>query len=158
MMGVAGTGTRTVARLLARHLTASYIDVRDMAPDHREPFPGPLSRWLSERRRDGVFAVATCPALTRRHRDLLRSGDPGLYFIHLSAGRDLLVRRVRRLRDATAAALLEAQLAELEPLHDDEEGVVIDATATPAELVQRILAVVSALVPAPEHPDRPMVT
>ncbi|RCV50231.1 gluconokinase [Marinitenerispora sediminis] len=162
LMGVTGTGATGVARLLARALAAAYLeDATDPASADRAARIRRISGWLAEQRAGDVPVVLVCPALGREQRDILRDGDPGLYVVHLSAGREVLARRIReRPETRRAARLLEAQLARLEPLHDDEAGVVIDASASPAELLRRILVMVASptRVPSVRNPNHPAVS
>ncbi|MFC7330628.1 hypothetical protein [Marinactinospora rubrisoli] len=157
VMGVTGTGAANVARLVARSLAAAYLE--DAADPTGAGHGARISRiadWLADQRSGGTPVVLVCPALARAQRDVLRRGDPGLYVVHLSAGRELLSRRIReRPGTARASRLLESQLARLEPLHDDEAGVVIDAGATPTELLRRILVMVASPAPPgiPSHRD-----
>jgi hypothetical protein len=71
--------------------------------------------------------VLSCSALKRRYRDLLRSADPELRFAHLAGPRELIAERMAARKDHyMPATLLDSQLATLEPLQDDEAGIVLD--------------------------------
>jgi gluconokinase/shikimate kinase len=77
--------------------------------------------------------VITCSALKRVYRDLLR-GDR-VVFVYLAGSRDLLASRLAaRHGHFMPPALLESQLATLEPPSPDEHAVTIDVSGTvPAE-------------------------
>jgi gluconokinase/shikimate kinase len=84
--------------------------------------------------------VLSCSSLKRRYRDLLRSADPALRFAHLAGPRELIASRMAARKDHyMPTTLLDSQLAALEPLQDDEAGIVLDIGKPPAELVQQIL-------------------
>jgi carbohydrate kinase (thermoresistant glucokinase family) len=151
LMGVAGSGKTTIGRLVAARLDAPFVDADDFHSadaiaamhaghplDDAERAP-----WL-ERVRDAVRAegdgpvVLACSALKRAYRDVLRDGVPGLTFVDLDVDADTLARRLAaRTGHYAGADLLPSQLATLE-LGDDV--VRVDATGTPAEVADRVLA------------------
>ncbi|WP_084724915.1 gluconokinase [Streptacidiphilus melanogenes] len=158
VMGVSGVGKSTVARGLAERLGVALGDADDLHPAaniakmsagvplddaDRRPWLEAIGRWLHER--DDTGGVIACSALKRSHRDILRAACPGVVFLHLSAGRELLARRLGgRTGHFMPASLLGSQLSELEPLGPDEPGVALDAagepdqvTRTAAELLDR---------------------
>ncbi|WP_084729752.1 gluconokinase [Streptacidiphilus neutrinimicus] len=150
VMGVSGVGKTTVARLLAERLGVPLGDADDLHPPaniakmaagiplddaDRRPWLEAIGRWLRER--DGTGGVVACSALKRGHRDILRSACPAVVFLHLTAGRDLLARRIGGRRGHfMPASLLGSQLAELEPLGPDERGATLDAAAEPDQVTR----------------------
>ncbi|OUE09660.1 Thermoresistant gluconokinase [Clavibacter michiganensis] len=169
VMGVSGCGKTTVAGLLADALGGRFLDADDLHPaanvakmargvplDDADRAP-----WL-ERVAEalalggpGTTTVVACSALRRRYRDALRDGSGlDLELVHLAGGPDLLERRITsRTGHFMPPGLLASQLAALEPLDDDERGVMVDVAPPPAAVVRAALAGLEAL-PRREDPTR----
>ena len=156
VMGVSGSGKTTIGRRLAAHLLYVFADGDDFHPPQnvakmargepltdadREPWLQTLAEWIAQHHDGGRSTVLACSALKRRYRDTLRSAVPAsnaVVFIHLDAPRAALLERMRhRTGHYMPPALLDSQLATLEPLAPDEPGIVVDATATPGTLVEQ---------------------
>ncbi|MEY9952989.1 gluconokinase [Leifsonia sp. EB34] len=159
VMGVSGSGKSTVGALVAEALGAGFVDGDDLHPaanvekmrqgipltdDDREPWLRAVGRTLAEAGPAGM--VVACSALKRAYRDLIRAEAPGVFFAELDGGHDLLAERMIRPGHFMPASLLDSQLATLEPLQLDEEGVRLDVAAPPAELVAAIVEDVRAAV------------
>lgn len=85
--------------------------------------------------------VVACSALKRSYRDRLRARAPQTVFIHLTGDPELLsARALARTGHFMPPALLASQLATLEPLGDDETGVVIDVGDDVATVASRAVA------------------
>ncbi|WP_433755303.1 gluconokinase [Nocardia sp. CA-135398] len=154
VMGVSGCGKSTVGALLAQTLQVEYAEGDDFHPAtniekmaagvpltdaDRAPWLDIVAAWLGERRERG--GVVSCSALKRSYRDRLRAAAPEAYFVHLSASRAELARRMQTRRGHfMPATLLDSQLAALQPLASDEFGITVDATKDPAELVREAVA------------------
>ena len=112
--------------------------------DDRWPWLRTLRDWMSGEARDGLSTIVTCSALKKSYRDVLREADGDEFFILLDAPADVLTDRMAaRKGHFMPTSLLASQLDTLEPLTADEldgHGVTLDATATPEELVDEILA------------------
>lgn len=148
VMGVSGSGKSTVGAALARRLSVPFADADDLHPPEsiakmsagealddtdRYPWLEAVGRWLAEHP-DG--AVTACSALKRKYRDQLRDHVPGLRFLLLEGGRDVIERRqANRPGHFMPASLLDSQLATLEPLAPDEDGVVLDIDQSVEALV-----------------------
>ncbi|SNT34285.1 gluconate kinase, SKI family [Actinacidiphila glaucinigra] len=101
----------------------------------RRPWLESIGRWLYEHDTAGTGAVVACSALKRRYRDTLRAACPGIFFLQLTADRELLADRLRgRHGHFMPGSLLNSQLATLEPLEPDEPGTDLDATPAPDAL------------------------
>jgi len=153
VMGVAGSGKSAVGVLLAERLGIDYgeadefhpqANVEKMASGHpltdkdREPWLKAIGAWLHERVDSG--AVASCSALRRRYRDTLRSEAPSVLFLHLAGTHELIARRMAaREGHFMPTSLLDSQFATLEPLGDDETGVVIDVGRPVHAIVEEFL-------------------
>lgn len=156
VMGVSGCGKTTLARALSAATGMRFLEADDLHPqenvakmaagvplddDDRWPWLGALSRWMHERAAADESTVITCSALKRTYRDLLAEGLPGVTFVHLVAEPTLIGERLqRRSGHYMPASLLDSQLADLEALRADENGVVLDASQTPDDLVAATLA------------------
>jgi gluconokinase len=162
-MGVSGSGKTTLAGRLAAHLQYAFADADDFHPPHnvakmargepltdvdRAPWLQTVAEWIAEHHASGRSTVLACSALKRRYRDTLRGAAPlHVFFIHLDVPREALKERLRhRTGHYMPPELLDSQLATLEPLQPDERGIVLDAAATPATLVER--AVAAAFAPS----------
>ena len=153
LMGVAGSGKSTVGTALAARLGWPFQEgdalhppgnIAKLAAGHpltdadRGPWLARIQEWIAAHT-DGVI---TCSALKRGYRDTLR--DAHVVFVHLAVPRgELATRLATRAGHFMPAALLESQLADLEPPADDEPAVTVDATLPPKELVEAIIARIS---------------
>lgn len=148
VMGVSGCGKSTVGALLADELGVPFLDADSLHPqanrakmaagipltdDDRWPWLRVVGTTLAAAP-DG--AVVACSALRRGYRDLLRAAVPDLRFVHLVGTRDQLAARMRARQDHfMPVSLLATQLATLEPLGPDEDGIELDCASAPARLV-----------------------
>jgi carbohydrate kinase (thermoresistant glucokinase family) len=151
VMGVSGTGKTTVGSALAHRLGRKFIEGDSFHPernvakmsageplddDDRRPWLETLNRLMASHEAGGGPTVLTCSALKRAYRDLLREDLPAgsVYFVHLSAPREVLQARMESRTHFMPPSLLQSQLDTLEPLGDDEAGRRFDVTP-PADVV-----------------------
>ncbi len=154
LMGVTGTGKSSVGRPLADRLGADFAEGDDFHPaanvekmsrgtpltdEDRWAWLRTLAEWTRERATAGGSTVVTCSALRRAYRDVLREGAPDTFFVHLAGTRELILTRMSGRRHFMPVSLLDSQLATLEPLEDDEEGMVVDIARTADHLVTEVL-------------------
>jgi gluconokinase len=162
VMGVAGSGKSTIADLFAQQLGWTRIEGDDLHPAQnvakmaagmpltdvdREPW----LRLICERinQTDGN-QVITCSALRRGYRDILRTAEARVRFLHLSGSTEVLAARIGARTDHfMPPSLLTSQLDALEPLTPDEDGVVVDVQGTPADIVTRALQALDLDIPSP---------
>lgn len=152
IMGPAGCGKSTLGRALADDLRWEFIEGDDFHPAankakmaggepltdaDRIPFLDGIGKALAGAH-DG--AVASCSALRRRYRDRLRAHAGRLLFVLPEVPRAELARRLAGRPQHFIASLLDSQLATLEPLKDDEEGLEIDGTIPVAEEMRLVRA------------------
>ncbi|BDZ48948.1 hypothetical protein GCM10025867_11890 [Frondihabitans sucicola] len=100
-----------------------------------------MASWIREHTESGRPGIITCSALKRSYRDILRG--PDVVFVHLAGPMELIGTRIaHRQGHFMPPALLDSQLATLEPLGDDERHLVIDAGRAPeaetAEIIARL--------------------
>jgi len=105
VMGVSGSGKSSVARLLAAALDAAILDGDFLHPRanvdkmacgealddaDRAPWLAALNDAAYAMARTNSLSFIVCSALKRRYRDRLRQGHPGMGFLYLKAGREML--------------------------------------------------------------------
>jgi gluconokinase len=149
--GAAGAGKTTVGRALAAALDYAFYDADDLhSPEHvaqmarGEPLTDALRQpWLARVRAlidaataAGQDAVIACSALRDVYRHMLADGVDGLRFVYLAADAALLRERLsHRVGHFAGVALLESQLATLEPPRD---AIVVDASTPVPQLVDEL--------------------
>ena len=153
--GVAGSGKTTVGSLLASrlhwvfadadefHSAASIAKMRSGVPltdADRRPWLARIAAWMDERIAAGESAVAGCSALKRSYRDELLAGRPAAWMVFLGITRQLAHARVAaRHGHFFTARLLDSQFTELEPPHDEQRVLVVDAASPPDQLADMII-------------------
>jgi gluconokinase len=153
VMGVTGSGKSTVGEALAERMGAQFADADDFhSPENvakmrsgvplddedRWPWLRAIGEWLHKHRALG--AVVTCSALKRAYRDVLREAAPDATFLHLDGDMETVRQRVaNRPGHFMPASLVQSQYDALEPLGDDERGVVIPLDLPVDEIVDRFL-------------------
>ncbi len=148
-MGVSGCGKSTVGEFLAQDLGASFLDGDSLHPhenvqkmaagiplsdDDRAPWLREIGRKFTESRQESL--VIACSALKRSYRDIIRSADPTVRFVHLHGTEELLASRMAvRPGHFMPVSLLQSQLKTLELLNEAEAGVRLNIVESPAALV-----------------------
>ena len=159
VMGVAGTGKTTIGPLVAEALGIPYAEGDDFHPaanvakmsagvplddTDRGPWLDAIGAWAHDRA--GLGGVVSSSALKRIYRDRLRAAAPGVVFLHLTGDRALIERRMGARRGHfMPTALLDSQFATLQPLQEDESGVAVDVSGSPAEITERAVAALRRL-------------
>lgn len=155
VMGVSGSGKTTVAALLAEALGWTAAEADDFHPAaniakmsagtalddaDRWPWLAVIREWMDAHGSAGSGTVVTCSALKRSYRDLLREATGVVRFLHVDVDHDLLASRLEaRTGHFMGATLLASQLATLEPLGPDEDGLTLANDTTPADLAHRAI-------------------
>ena len=153
-MGVSGSGKSTVGAALAQRLRVPFADADDFHPpaniakmtagealndDDRYPWLEAIGEWLAERCDTG--GVMSCSALKHKYRDQLRRHCPDVEFLHLAGTPDVIAKRQSsRPGHFMPASLLASQFETLEPLGDDERGLVIDVDQSIDSIVETYVA------------------
>lgn len=158
VMGVSGTGKSTIATGLAHHFDGVFIEGDSLHQDDNiaamkrgEPLTDEMrAPWLKRVGQAMADALATqapkpvfatCSALKRSYRDLIRSQLPEVQFLHLHGDQDMIAARMSgRTEHFMPVSLLTSQFATLEPLESDEAHVVVDVTGTPDEVLKRAVS------------------
>ncbi|WP_410219253.1 gluconokinase, partial [Paracoccus sp. (in: a-proteobacteria)] len=128
IMGVSGTGKTSIGQALSARIGIPYVDGDDLHPaknvalmaagvpltdDDRWPWLDRVSQVLADR----APVMVGCSALRRVYRDRLRAGAGGpVRFLHLTGAPQIIAARMaRREGHYMPPALLDSQLATLEP-------------------------------------------
>jgi len=158
VMGVSGCGKTTIGALVARELGVPFLDGDSIHPvenvakmaagvpltdEDRWPWLATVGAELAAAGNGGL--VLACSALRRSYRDAIREQAPDTVFLHLHGNKEVLKARTEgRTGHFMPPALLESQLATLEPLDADETGVVVDIAAPVSQVVADALVGIAA--------------
>ena len=159
VMGVTSCGKSTVGAAIAARIGAQFIDGDSLHPqaninkmsagiplddDDRAPWLAEIGSRFSA---SASGLVIACSALKRTYRDIIRSSDPSVVFVHLHGSRELLAGRMSaRPGHFMPLALLDSQLEILEHLESDEVGIVADVAMPVARIVDKTLAALPGLL------------
>lgn len=154
VMGVSGAGKSSVGIAIAERLGVNFTDADSLHPASnvakmaagtpltdadRWPWLDLVGHALADAGDDGL--VVACSALKRSYRDAIRAAAPSARFVHLVVPRIVLGDRVAsRPGHFMPASLVDSQLETLEPLEDDEAGVVVDSEGGIAATADRAVA------------------
>jgi gluconokinase len=151
-MVATGSPKTTIARLLAEDLGWKQTEADDLhnpesvakmsagiplTDSDREPWLRRICQRIDETEGN---QVVTCSALRQSYRDILRTANARVRFLHLHGTPDTLASRIGARTDHfMPASMLTSQMETLEPPTTDEDGVSVDIDGTPTEIVQRAL-------------------
>ncbi|MGV8859273.1 gluconokinase [Rhodoglobus sp.] len=154
VMGVSGSGKSTVGAALGQALGMQFIDGDDLHPrankekmaaghalndEDRAPWLEIIADRIGAELAEGNPIIVACSSLKRSYRTLLTAYAPSTVFVHLSGDREVIAeRQSHRNHEYMPNSLLDSQFSTLEPLQDDERGVLVDLTKTPDEIVRSI--------------------
>lgn len=154
-MGVSGSGKTTVAHALVDRLGWAFAEGDDLHPPanvakmrsgqpltdaDRQPWLERVAARIGQHEAAGENAVVSCSALRRAYRDVLREGHPSVIFVHIDVPTDLLRERLAARADHyMPATLLDSQLADLERLAPDEEGIVAPGVRATVDVTAFVL-------------------
>jgi carbohydrate kinase (thermoresistant glucokinase family) len=150
VMGVSGCGKSTVGRALAARLGVNFVEGDALHSDRnvakmaagipltdadRHGWLQAVAEQISNPTAEARGVVASCSALKRIYRDLLRAGAPDLRFVFLHGDPALLAERLAtRTGHYMPPSLLHSQLQTLEPPDDDEAPIRLDIAEPPEQL------------------------
>ncbi len=147
VMGVSGCGKSLIGQAFATAIGAPFIDGDTLHPaaniakmSRGEPLDDTdRAPWLTQVGAALVppGTVVACSALKRKYRDQIRAvASTPVTFLYLRGQRDTLLTRVsNRPGHFMPPALLDSQLATLEPPGSDEAHHVADIEQTPGQIV-----------------------
>jgi gluconokinase len=155
VMGVSGAGKTVVGTLLADALAVPFLEGDALHPpenvrrmeqaipltdDDRRGWLRAIADRIAEARRTNGGLVVACSALKRAYRDVLRSADGALRFVHLTGDAGVIrLRMGQRVGHYMPASLLDSQLATLEVPGVDEHVWTFDVADPPPAIVARIV-------------------
>ena len=141
-MGVSGSGKTSVAERIADQLDLPFAEADAFHPEaniakmsagmpltdgDRWPWLRELADWIAGHEASGTSTVMACSALKRTYRDVLRTGAPGVHFLHMHGSAEVIWERIGAREDHfMPPALLNSQLEALQKLGPDEEGREFD--------------------------------
>ncbi|WP_033069186.1 gluconokinase [Thalassospira australica] len=141
VMGVSGSGKTEVARRLASKTDNICLDADDHHPkanvermsrgvalndEMRWPWLEAVAKAAQQVGQTDKTVFIACSALKRSYRDLLREKLGQLSFVFLEGTRDVIQTRLEsRVGHFMPSALLDSQLADLEPPGPDENCVTV---------------------------------
>lgn len=148
IMGVSGSGKSHIGSLIARSISAKFIDGDDLHPTSnikKMESGTPLNdddRWpwldLIAQELKAPNVVIACSALKRSYRDRIRRGaGTKVIFVYLDGKLETLTGRMNS-RDGhfMPPKLLESQLAALERPQADEAHIVLTIENSPEQMLQ----------------------
>jgi gluconokinase len=154
LMGVSGSGKSTIGKMLAANLRWRFYDADELhyAANREKMRRGiPLTDadrrpWLARIRRviekcvaEGSNAVVACSALKQSYRDVIVVDANLVRVVYLKGDAGLIARRLAgRKGHFMPADLLPSQLATLE---EPRAAITVDISATPAQVLKSIRAV-----------------
>ena len=166
-MGVSGCGKSTVGQAIASALGLPYIEGDSLHPPRnvalmasgtpltdldRADWLTTLAEKLRASQAAGHGLVVSCSALKRHYRDVLRGGAADVCFVHLHGTPELLrARMLQRSGHYMPPALLDSQLATLEPPGADEAAMTLDIDQSASAITDAALRWLLA-APAPPPP------
>ena len=156
VMGVSGSGKRTIASMLAQRLHWVYEDADWFHPksniekmhhgeplndEDRWPWLRAIAEWIDATRSAGGHGVVACSALKRAYRDILIGNRRDVRLVFLKGDRDLIARRIAARADHfMPSTLLESQFATLQEPQADERPIVVTIVPHPREIVEAIVS------------------
>ncbi|MBP3035706.1 gluconokinase [Arthrobacter sp. zg-ZUI100] len=155
IMGVSGSGKTTISTLLSEHLGWIAAEADEFHPESniakmssgtpltdedRWPWLASIREWMDTQAENGRSTIVTCSALKHSYRDVLATASGDVHFVHLNGDAAVLGERMKtRSGHFMPASLLPSQMSTLEPLAEDEQGVVVDILKPPGDIVSEIL-------------------
>lgn len=155
VMGVSGSGKSYLAEHLAQVTHWPFAEGDDfhsesnkakmaaripLTDEDRAPWLAALHAQLLEWHEHQSPGIMTCSALKVTYRQTLATGIPELRFVWLDPSRAILEQRVaHRPGHYMPAALLDSQLATLEPPTPGEHVLRLDGTEPTAQAIATIL-------------------
>lgn len=143
IMGVSGSGKTSFGKELAKALSWHFIEGDDfhtaankskmsngipLKDEDRLPWLRSISNEITAYDKKSVSTITTCSALKHSYRDILRTATctSNVHIIHLHGCDKVIAERLaQRSGHFFPSNLLSSQIQSLEPLSDDESGMVL---------------------------------
>jgi carbohydrate kinase (thermoresistant glucokinase family) len=141
IMGVAGSGKSTIARMLAKRRGWSVIEGDAFHPranvekmsagipltdEDRWPWLRAIAAEIDARRARGESSVVASSALKRAYRVILIGDRPDVPLVYLKGSKELISARLKARRGHfMPPSLLDSQFATLEEPGPDEDPIVL---------------------------------
>ena len=164
VMGVSGCGKSSVGRAIAQRTGWTFIEGDDLHPAanrakmaagtplddaDRWPWLDTIANAARAVEAEGNSAVVACSALKRIYRERLSTAGDTVTFVHLDGDRATILARMQARADHfMPPALLDSQLATLEPPGTDEAAVRLDITQPVDEIAQAAIDRIAAPRPS----------
>ena len=155
IMGVAGSGKTTIARLLAQKLQWDFLDADDFHPpaniakmkagiplddSDRAPWLVAINEALTSTLAAGRHPVLACSALKKRYRLALCQGIDGLQTVYLKGNYELILSRLTaRQGHYMKTEMLRSQFDALE---EPSDALVVDIRLGVEKIVEQILKLI----------------
>jgi gluconokinase len=159
-MGVSGSGKSLIGAGFARALGVDFVEGDEyhsaenvermsrgipLTDEDRARWLRSLAARIRKAKEAGSGLVISCSALKRSYRDILRADAPGLRFVYLKGGRELIAQRLAGRRGHfMPPSLLESQFTTLEEPLPDEDAWVCDIARAAQDIVTALVASASA--------------
>jgi gluconokinase len=151
IMGVAGSGKTTIARLLAEQLSWTFRDSDEFHPPanidkmsrgtplddtDRRPWLAAMRAAIEAWLRENTNAVLTCSCLKAHYRNTVLVDPARMRIVYLKGSFELIAARLRqRANHFMKVNLLKSQFKILEEPHD---AIAVDVSDSPEMIVQNI--------------------
>lgn len=152
LMGVSGSGKTTIGKALASNLGWDFHDADDLHPteniakmasgiplndDDRAPWLASLHALITSCLKGNQPGVLACSALKKQYRQMLLEGNPCVEIVYLKGDYDFIWKRMlARPGHYMKPEMLHSQF---EALDEPISGLVIDASLSVDEIVNKIL-------------------
>lgn len=139
LMGVSGSGKSAVAKQVAYHLDAAFLDgdflhpkanilkMRSGTPlndQDRMPWLELISNAAFAMSNVNDVSLIICSSLKRQYRDIIRGENENVHFIYLKGSFDVIAKRLaERKGHYQKAGMLQSQFDTLEEPDQDEKDV-----------------------------------
>jgi carbohydrate kinase (thermoresistant glucokinase family) len=169
-MGVSGSGKSTIARALATKIGAEFCDAdglhtpqnlakmakgQALNDEDRWPWLHALGQQMKQFESNAQSSVTACSALKKSYRDVLREHVPDAFFVFLDGSFEVIQARLEtRSHEFMPPSLLVSQFETLEPLGDDEVGTRVSIVRGPDEVVNELVAELTAPSMARKRNDK----
>lgn len=157
VMGVAGSGKSTIAKVLALKLKIDFVDADQyhspenvakmkggtpLTDEDRLPWLNALADAMTEWIKKGESKALACSALKKSYRKILNVDPENVRFIYLKGTYKLFAERLaRRKKHFMKENMLLSQFETLEEPEDDE-AIVCDARDSVFEIVTHAIGVI----------------